>query len=342
LKEETVSREIHLRERPIGIPTEGNFVLVKSRIPNPKEGQFVVHNIWMSVDPYMRGRMRGIKTYISPFELNKPLEGSCVGQVVESKSDRFKIGDFVLSNYGWREYWVSTETNSVTKIDPKIAPIQSYLGIMGLTGLTAYVGLLKVGKLEESDRKQNTVFISAAAGAVGSVSCQIAKIMGCRVIGSTGSQEKVSWLLKEAKIDNAFNYKEMGEENISSHLNRQCPDGIDIYFDNVGGKHLEAAIHNMKTFGIVVLCGMISQYNLSSPQGLSNLMLAVTNRLRLQGFIVRDHYDMLVEFHANMTKWIKEEKIKWRETIFEGLENAPKAFLALFNGQNIGKMLVRL
>lgn len=339
---ERVSREIHLRKRPIGIPTEGNFELVESRIPNPKEGQFVVRNIWMSVDPYMRGRMRGIKTYISPFELNKPLEGSCIGQVVESKNDQFKIGDYVLSNYGWREYWVSTESNAVTKIDPKIAPLQSYLGIMGLTGLTAYVGLLKVAGLRESDREKHTVFISAAAGAVGSASCQIAKIKGCRVIGSTGSQEKVSWLLKEANIDYAFNYNEIGEKNISSDLKRQCPDGIDIYFDNVGGKHLEAAIDNMKTFGIVVLCGMISQYNLSSSKGPSNLMLAITNRLRLQGFIVRDHYDMLVEFHANMSKWIKDGKIKWKETIFEGLENAPKAFLALFKGQNIGKMLVRL
>jgi len=213
-----------------------------------------------------------------------------------------------------------------------------YLGL----GLTAYVGLLKIAELADSNN-DITVFVSAAAGAVGSVACQVAKINGCHVTGSAGSQEKLNWLLDQARIDNAFNYKEIGENNISAELRKSCPDGIDVYFDNVGGKHLEAAIDNMKTFGRIVLCGMISQYNLTSaPTAPSNLFLAITNRLVLQGFIVRDHYNVLNEFHAAMSKWIGEGKIKWRETVFEGIENAPKAFLSLFRGENIGKMLVKV
>ena len=248
----------------------------------------------------------------------------------------------MLSNFGWREYWRSTEGSSVIKIYPSMAPIQSYLGVLGMTGLTAYVGLLKVGDLKEND--DNTVFISAASGAVGSVACQIAKIKGCHVVGSAGSPEKVKWLLDQARIDNAFNYKEVGEDNISSELRKFCPNGIDVYFDNVGGKHLEAALDNMKVFGKIVLCGMISQYNVPTSQqsGPSNLFLAITNRLKLQGFIVRDHYHMLSEFYTNMSKWISQEKIKWEETVVEGLENAPKAFIALFKGENIGKMLVKI
>jgi NADPH-dependent curcumin reductase CurA len=305
----------------------------------------------MSVDPYMRGRMRETKSYIPSFQLGQPLEGGCVGRIIKSKNNQFKVGEYIQGNFGWREYWLSNGSNDVMKIDPKMAPIQWHLGILGLTGLTAYVGLLKFAELLNGNRdnNNNTVFVSAASGAVGSVACQIAKIKGYRVIGSVGSQEKVKWLLNKAGIDYAFNYKEIGgggvreENNISSELRKSCPDGIDIYFDNVGGKHLEAAIDNMKVFGRIVLCGMISQYNLSSlPTGPSNLFLAITNRLKLQGFIVRDHYNMLKEFYADMSKWISEGKIKWNETVFEGLENAPKAFLALFKGENTGKMLVKI
>lgn len=344
MAEQRINHLIQLKQRPVGVPTESNFEFVKTTVPIPTEGQFLVRNIWMSVDPYMRGRMRGMKSYIPPFQLDKPLEGASVGQVIESKYNQFKVGDYVLSNFGWREYWLSSGGNGVTKIDPKIAPLQSYLGIMGLTGLTAYVGLLKIGELKDNVGVDNTVFISAAAGAVGSAACQIAKINGCHVVGSTGSQEKLKWLIDEAKIDNAFNYNEIGEGNLSSELRKFCPNGIDMYFDNVGGKHLEAALDNMKIFGRVVLCGMMSEYNVitSPPPGPSNLFLAIVNRLKLQGFIVRDHYNMLSEFHAQMSKWISEGKIKWNETVYEGLENAPKAFIALFEGKNTGKMLVRI
>jgi NADPH-dependent curcumin reductase CurA len=212
---------------------------------------------------------------------------------LESKNGQFTVGEYVVGNFGWREYWISNG-NDILKINSKIAPIQSFLGVLGITGLTAYVGLFKIGQLNEG---KDTVFVSAASGAVGSVAAQIARIKGCHVIGSAGSEEKAEWLLDEAKLDYAFNYKNMGENNnISSELKKYCPEGIDLYFDNVGGKHLEAAIDNMKPFRRIVLCGMISQYNAVTPYALPNLFLAITNRLRLHEFIVRDHYDMLMNF----------------------------------------------
>jgi NADPH-dependent curcumin reductase CurA len=334
-----VSREIHLTEYPLGMPSENNFKLVQVEIPDPtKEGEFLIRNIWMSVDPYMRGRMRKEdNSYIPPFKIGQPLEGACIGQVIASKNKQFVVGEYVLGMFGgWREYWLSNGLD-VIKVNPKLAPIQSFLGTFGMTGLTAYVGLLKIGELKHG----NAIFVSAASGAVGSIVCQIAKINGCRVIGSAGSEEKVKWLIEEAGIDYAFNYKQVTD--ILDELLKVCPDKIDIYFDNVGGKHLEAALANMKTFGRIVLCGMISQYNANSPiPGPSNLFLAIANRLKLQGFIVRDHYDLLNEFHNSMAKWVGEGRIKWKETVVEGIENAPKAFIGLFKGENFGKMLVKI
>jgi NADPH-dependent curcumin reductase CurA len=283
-----------------------------------------------------------MKSYIPPFQLNRPLEGACIGQVVETKNDKFNTGDYVLSNFGWREYWISGEDSSIMHIDPTIAPLRSYLGIMGLTGFTAYIGLVKIAELNYRE-DVNTVFVSAAAGAVGSVACQIAKMMGYQVIGTAGSQEKIKWLLEENIADDALNYKEYEESSITSKIREKCPDGIDTYFDNVGGKQLEAAIENMKVYGKIVLCGMISQYNLTTPPlAPSNLFLAIIKRLKLQGFIVRDHYQVLNEFHIIMAKWIKEGKMKSKETIIDGLENAPAAFLGLFKGENIGKMIVKI
>ena len=343
--DERFGHEIHLKDRPLGTPTENDFEFVKVNVPRLKQGHFLVRNLWMSVDPYMRGRMRDAKSYLPPFQLNKPLEADCVGQIIESKNNQFKVGEYVHSNFGWREFWTSMSGSGITKINPKSTPIQHYLGVLGRTGLTAYVGILKIGELK-NEGKNNTVFVSAASGAVGSVACQIAKIMGCHVVGSTGSLEKVRWLLDEAKIDDAFNYKEVGEDNISPQLGKVCPNGIDIYFDNVGGNHLYAALDNMNPFGRIVLCGMISQYNVPSfpnpKSGSPNLFLAISNRLKIQGFIVRDHYHMLGEFCTNMSKWIGEGKIKSEETVFEGLKNAPKAFIGLFKGEKMGKMLVKI
>src|SRR5919108_1512627 len=348
-----IGKEIHLKKRPAGFVTEDDFELVEAEIPEiKKEGEFLVRNIWMSVDPFMRIYMDKGSKIIPPIELNKPLNGGCIGQVIESRSDKFKVGEYVKANSGWREYWVGHDVDNngkdiITKVDPKIAPLEYFLGILGITGITAYVGLFKIGELREG---QDSVFVSSAAGGVGSVVCQIAKIKDCHVIGSCGSDEKVRWLLEELKVDYAFNYRKLGEGNISSELRRVCPNGIDLYFDNVGGKHLEAAINNMNTFGRIVLCGTTSQYSNNndstasttindpstpptSSSGPSNLSLAVSHRLRLQGFIWSDHNDILNEFNASMPKWINEGRIKWKESIYERLENAPKAFVSLFKGE---------
>jgi NADPH-dependent curcumin reductase CurA len=237
---------------------------------------------------------------------------------------------------GWREYFISDGVG-LTKIDPSRVPIQSYLGVMGMPGMTAYVGLLTIGQPKANE----TVYVSAASGAVGSIVCQIAKIKGCRVVGSAGSDQKVDWLKNKIGVDAAFNYKKA--ENLTAELASHCPNGIDVYFENVGGKHLEAVISNMNPFGRIPVCGMISQYNLTDSQpGPTNLAAIIGKRLSLSGFIVSDHYDQLPLFHKEMLEWISEERIIWEETIVEGIENTPKALIGLFTGENLGKMLVRV
>ena len=331
-----VNREIHLKNRPIGLPRESDFELVEVPIPETGGGQMLIRNIYMSVDPYIRGRMVDRKSYVPPFQLNMPVESGCVGQVVESKEDKFKVGNFVLGMQPWSEYNISDGTG-LSKIDPGTAPIQSHLGIVVMPGLTAYFGLLEIGR----PKKGETVFVSAASGAVGSVVCQIAKLKGCNVVGSVGSDEKVSWLIEEAGIDAAFNYKTV--DDLAVELRKHCPKGIDIYFENVGGKHLEAALANMNTYGRIVLCGMISIYNATKPQpGPSNLFYAISKQLTIKGFIVTDHFDMLPQFHSEIGAWISAGRIKWKETIANGIENAPGAFIGLFTGDNFGKMLVQV
>jgi NADPH-dependent curcumin reductase CurA len=332
----TLSREIHLKRRPVGMPSESDFELVGVPVPEHGEGEVLVRNLYMSVDPYMRGRMADRASYVTPFQIGQALEGGCVGRVVESKSSQFAAGDSVLGFRGWREYYVSDGAD-LTRIDPQVAPLQAYLGTLGMPGMTAYVGLLDIGQVKEGE----TIFVSAAAGAVGSVACQIAKIQGCRVVGSAGSEEKVRWLLEDARVDAAFNYKEVAD--LPEELARQCPNGIDVYFDNVGGAHLEGALAQMNSFGRVVLCGMISMYNAAQPSpGPRNLFLGITKRLRLQGFIVSDHQDRRPAFLADIARWISECQVQWKETIVDGIENAPKAFIGLFQGENFGKMLVRI
>jgi NADPH-dependent curcumin reductase CurA len=331
-----ISREIRLKNRPAGLPTESDFELAEVTLPQVGERQVLVQNVYMSVDPYMRGRMVDRKSYVPPFQLNQPLEGGCVGRVVESKNDQFQVGDFVLGRLGGREYFISDGTG-IFKIDPKVAPIQAYLGTLGMPGLTAYVGLLDIGKPKEGE----TVFVSAASGAVGSVVCQIAKLKGCYVVGSAGSDAKVSWLLEEAGVDAAFNYKKV--ENIIAEVGKKCPKGIDVYFENVGGVHLQAALEYMNTFGRIVMCGAISRYNdTKSVPGPPNLFYVTSKQLTLQGFIVGTHLAKSQQFYADMARWIAEGKIKWKETIVEGLENAPQAFIGLFKGENFGKMIVKV
>lgn len=363
LKNKIIGHEVHLKKRPAGSVKVEDFELIKVEIPDLKEeGNFLVRNVWMSIDPFLRIYMVKGTKFAPPFELHKPLDGGCIGEVIESKSSKFKVGDHVKANFGWREYWIGrdiqSDNKSISKVDPTLAPLRFFLGLLGITGMTAYVGLFKICNLRE---RQDTVFVSSAAGGVGSVACQLAKIKGCYVVGSCGSDEKATWLVNELGVDHAFNYRKIGLDNITEELNRACPNGIDIYFDNVGGKHLEAAINNMNTFGKIALCGTTSQYddnderkmssnegdqqinnNKSPSLGPTNLSLAVSHRLKLQGFIWSDHLDILEEFNANMSKWISEDKIKLKESIFKGLETAPKAFVSLFSGDTVGRTLVEL
>ncbi len=333
-----VQHEIHLKSRPTGMPTADNFELVETPIPEAGAGQFLVRNVWMSVDPYMRGRMIDRKSYVAPFAIGAPLDGGSVGQVVASRHDGFRPGDYVcgFANGGWREYWVS-DGAMIQKVDPKLAPLQSYLGVLGMPGLTAYTSLLRIGEPKPGE----TVFVSAAAGAVGSVVCQIAKLKGCRVVGSAGSDEKVRWLTRVAGVDAAVNYRTAG--NLLAAVRGACPDGIDIYYENVGGEHLEVALELMRSHGRLVMCGMISMYNaLEPPPGPRNLIYVIGKSLKMQGFVVRDFLDMVPAFFTDMGRWVAEGKIKSQETVVDGIANAPRAFLGLFKGENAGKMLVRL
>ena len=329
------SREIHLKRYPQGLPQADDFALVEAEVAPPAEGQALVRNAFMSVDPYMRGRMIRRKSYAPPFELDQPLYGGCVGQVAESRAEGLAPGDWVLGGKGWRQYFTAP-AGELTPIDVDLAPASAYLGVMGMPGMTAYVGLLDIGRA----RAGETVFVSAAAGAVGSVVCQIGRIKGCRVVGSAGSDDKVDWLRREAGVE-AFNYKRA--DDLGAALALACPGGVDVYFDNVGGAHLEAAIAQMKDRGRAALCGMIGQYNAAAPvPGPGNLMQMIIKRLRLQGFLVFDHEARRPDFQADMGEWIGQGQIKWRQTVVEGLERAPEAFIGLFEGANTGKMVVKL
>ena len=330
-----MSQEIRLAARPVGFPKDSDFQLTESTLAEPGEGEVLVRNLYMSVDPYMRGRMNDVKSYSPPFKLGEPLEGGAVGRVERSRNPNFKEGDIVGNNLGWREAFVS-DGRGLARIDAKAAPTTAYLGVLGGTGLTAYVGLLDIGKPKPGE----TVFVSAAAGAVGSIAGQIARIKGCRVVGSAGSREKVDFLVNELGFDAAINYR---EDNLDQALAAHCPNGIDVYFDNVGGDHLQAALGLMNAFGRVSACGMISQYNNAQPvPGPNNLTNIVRNRLLVQGFIISDHLDRRAAFLVDMGAWLREAKIKHRETVVEGLENAPRAFMGLLQGENTGKMLVKL
>ena len=325
------SREIRLAARPHGLPKESDFELAEVDVGEPSEGEVLVRNELMSVDPYMRGRMNDVRSYVPPFALGEPLQGAAVGRVVASRNDAFAEGDWVLSMLGWREL-VLSDGRGLQKIDGDAVPPSTALGVLGVPGLTAYVGLLDIGKPKEGE----TVFVSGAAGAVGSIAGQIAKLKGCRVIGSAGSDEKVAWL-RELGFDVAFDYKRTPP--------REALRGekVDVYFDNVGGDHLEAAIAGARPFARFVECGMISRYNDERPEpGPRNVAMIVGKRLLLQGFIVTDRWDRREAFLADMTQWVRDGKVRHRETIVEGIENAPRAFLGLLGGENIGKMLVRL
>ena len=331
------SKYVALKEYiPMGNPSLSHFDLKSETISLKNNDEVLVANKWISVDPYMRARMTERKNYKPPFEIGKPMEGTAIGEIIESKSNNFKKGDFVLSEFGWRDNFIAN-SESLKKINPINVPIQTYLGPLGFTGHTAYIGLFRIAKIKQNQ----TILVSSAAGSVGSTVCQIAKILGCKVIASTGSDEKVEWLKKEIGVDHAFNYKKI--DNLVLHFKDICPEGFDIYFDNVGGNFLEAAIFRMKNFGRIVICGRISQMNATSPgEGLKNMAHVLVKRLTIKGFLIFDHYDDYKDFENDMSNWVINKEIKWRETIVEGIENSPQAFLDLLNGKNIGKMIVKI
>ncbi len=329
------TREIRLVSRPEGAPVPENFELAEVPIPAVGEGELLVRNSYLSVDPYMRGRMRDVKSYIPPFQVGDVLQGGAVGQVVASRSDAHEEGSWVQSLLGWREHYVSNG-DGLLAVDPSLAPISTALGVLGMPGLTAYAGLLEFGKPQEGE----TVFVSAAAGAVGSVVGQLARIKDARAVGSAGSEEKVSFLTGELGFDAALNYK---TEDLAGALREHCPEGIDVYFDNVGGDHLEAALGRMNAFGRIPLCGMISLYNLEDPPpGPRNMASMLVSRVTMRGFIVTDHYDLYPRFAEEMAAYVKGGEIKYRETVVDGIERMPDAFIGLLEGENIGKMLVRV
>jgi len=331
-----VPRQIVLISRPSGWPTQDNFAVTEAGQPELTDGQVRVRNLFMSVDPYMRGRMNDTKSYVPPFQLGEPLQGGAIGSVVETRSPDLAEGDLVLHMLGWRDEAVLPARHA-----QKIAAIEglspsAYLGVLGMPALTAYVGLLDIAALKPGD----VVFVSGAAGAVGSMAGQIAKLKGAaRVIGSAGSEEKVSWL-REIGFDAAFNYK---AAPVFGQLREAAPGGIDVYFDNVGGDHLEASLAVLNTYGRVAMCGAIAHYNATElPAGPHNLGLVIGKRLTLRGFIVSDHQDRAPAMIADVSGWLRDGKLFHAETVVDGLDQAPTAFINLLRGHNTGKMIVRL
>lgn len=332
----STGREWHLVSRPVGWPQPSDFALVEAEVRQPGPGEVLVRNAYVSVDPYMRGRMSAAKSYVAPFELGKTMQGGAVGEVIASNAEGIEPGDHVLHFLGWREYAV-VDAKQAVKVDPEAAPLSTYLGVLGMTGLTAYAGLLRTASFKEGD----SVFVSGAAGAVGSQVGQIARLKGAsRVIGSAGSDEKVKLLVEEYGFDAAFNYK---NGPVSQQLREAAPDGVDVYFDNVGGDHLEAAIGSLNRDGRIAICGMISVYNSTEPApGPRNLARLIQTRGRIQGFLVGDHYDLQQEFVREVGGWIRSGELKYAETIVEGIENNVEAFFGVLRGDNIGKMIVKL
>lgn len=330
------NREIHLKKRPEGLPTNNDFSLVSAPIAELKAGEILVKNLWMSVDPYMRGRMMDRASYIEPFAIDAVIDGGAIGEVVESNNPAFTVGSKVAHMSGWREFFI-TDGEGLQALPDSPIPEQAFLGVLGMPGMTAYTGLLKIAELKAGDN----VFVSAASGAVGAIVCQIAKLKGCYVAGSVGSDEKARYLKEELGVDAVVNYKTT--DNLHAAIADACPNGIDVYFENVGGEHLEAVLNVMNDYGRIAVCGMIDQYNATEPTpGPANLAQIIIKKLKIQGFIIFDHWDGYPAFVQEMGQWIQEDKVSWKETVYEGIEQAPDAFIGLFTGKNTGKMLVKL
>jgi NADPH-dependent curcumin reductase CurA len=330
------TRIVTLASRTEGRPTPDNFRMEEQPVPPLEDGQVLVGNVYMSVDPAMRGRMEPTeKHYTTNFTIGGPLDGSSVGRVVASRSPSFQVGDYARHRLGWREYAV-VEADAATRVDPALAPLSTWLGVLGQTGFTAYAGLRRAGELHDGD----VVFVSAAAGAVGSAAGQFARLLGAsRVIGSAGGAEKAKILVDELGFDEGIDYR----DDLRAGLDRAAPDGIDLYFDNVGGDHLIAALYALNVRGRVALCGMISTMeDASDAPGVEHLIQAVLKRLTLRGFIIRDHEDLRPEFEKQVANWLRTGELVSKQTVVDGLDNAVDAFIGLLSGANVGKMLVRV
>lgn len=327
------TQEIQLVSRPHGTPTPEDFRTVTTELPDPGPGQVLVRNTVLSVDPYMRGRMNDTKSYVPPFPLGETLDGGAIGVVEASGAESVPVGATVQHMAGWREAAV-LPADQVRVVDTSRVPDSAYLGVLGMPGLTAYVGLTRIAQLAEGE----TVFVSGAAGAVGSAAGQMAHLLGAgKVVGSAGSADKVSWLVDDLGFDAALNYR---DGSVRKLLEPHAP--VDVYFDNVGGEHLEAALFHMADFGRIAACGAISDYNATqAPAGPRFLTNVVTRRLTLRGFIVSEHGDLAGEFYRQAGAWVAEGRLQARETVVEGLDHMVEAFLSLFEGANTGKMLVR-
>ena len=334
-----LNRQVLLNTRPVGSPADTDFRMVETPAPAPAAGELLIRTIYLSLDPYMRGRMNAGPSYAPPVELGEVMTAGTVGQVVASKHDRFAEGDIVLSGHGWQEYAVS-DGHGVRRVDPDVAPISTALGVLGMPGMTAYVGLLEVGELKTGD----TVVVSAASGAVGAVVGQIARIKGHRVVGVAGPQKKCDYVTGELGFDRCVSHR---SDTLADDLTAACPNGVDLYFENVGGKVFEAVVPLLNTFARVPVCGRIASYNLTSlpegPDRVPQLMgLVLTRRLKIRGFIVWDHAHLQTDFVRDVGGWIRSGELKYREDVVEGIENAVRAFQGLLRGENFGKLLVRV
>lgn len=331
-----INKQVIMKTRPTGMPVLENFEIIESDIPEIRHGEVLIKILWLSLDPYMRGRMSTAKSYAASLNEGDVIIGGAVGKIVESNSHEYKEGDIVEGfTLGWQEYAIATPS-TIRKVDAQLAPIQTAVGVLGMPGMTAFFGLLYIGKPIPGD----TVVVSAASGAVGQLVGQIAKISGCHVVGIAGGKEKCDFITKTLNFDAAIDYK---NENIEEKLKEYCPDGINVYFDNVGGKITDAVINQLANYARVAVCGVISQYNLTEPEpGLRTHRSMLTNQATTEGFLV---FQFAQKYHIGMkrmAKWIKEGKIKYKEDIVEGLENAPEAFIGLMNGKNFGKLLIKV
>jgi len=330
------TEQIVLASRPKGLPVSDNFRMQQFELPAIKAGEVLLKGLYYSVDPYMRGRMNDAKSYTPPFEIDKPLNGSVIGKVAESNSDNFKTGDAVVGHFPWQKDFIATE-KELTKIDTNLAPASYYLGILGMTGLTAYFGLMHIGKPKAGE----TVVVSGAAGAVGIVVGQIAKIQGCHVVGIAGSDEKTKLLTTEFGFDEAINYNTTADMNKA--IAAACPKGVDVYFDNVGGEISDAVIKNIAFHARIPLCGQISLYNSTEiPMGPRLQPMLLTRSVLMQGFIISNFQARFPEGIQQLAQWLKDDKLKFTETIEHGFENLPQALLGLFSGENTGKMIVEI